>query len=145
MAEPQLLPGNRFRAYRGTGPTPEFVCLATSITLTITNTFEDATVADCDNPTEIAWRKSTKSGRSWGGRVAGTIAADHLDDFRADVDSEEAVPYRFRIDPKTGTGGGDWAGPIHIENFEVTKSNNGLVSFTAQFRGDGQLDWVAKA
>lgn len=142
MATPDLLPGNRFRAYRGAGAGAKFVCLATSITLTITNAFEDATVPDCDNPTAIPTRKSIKSSTSWGGRFAGSIAADHLDDFRADVDSEVAVPYEFRIDRSAAGGGGKWAGDVHIENFEIAKNNNGIVAFTAQFRGDGPLDWA---
>lgn len=145
MATPDLLPGNRFRAYRGIGAQKEFVCLATSITLTITNAFEDATVADCDNPTEIPTRKSIKSSTSWGGRFAGSIAADHLDDFRSDVASEGPVPYTFMVDRSLAAGGGAWAGGVHIESFEIAKSNNGIVSFTAQFRGDGELDWTAAA
>lgn len=143
MANPDLLPGNRFRAYRGSGATAEFVCLATSVTLTITNAFEDATVADCDGPTEIPTRKSIKSSTSWGGRFAGSIAADHLDDFRTDAANETAVPYEFRVD--RNAAGGKWAGNVHIENSEVAKNNNGIVSFTAQFRGDGALDWTAAA
>lgn len=142
MTTPTLLPGNRFRAYRGIGSSAKFVCLATSITLTITNAFEDATVADCDNPLEIPSRQSVKSSTSWGGRFAGSIAADHLDDFRADVESEAPVAYTFRIDRALAGGGGAWAGLVHIESFEIAKNNNGIVSFTAQFRGDGPLDWV---
>lgn len=145
MATPDLLPGNRFRAYRGTGGTAEFVCLATSVTLTITNAFEDATVADCDDPLEIPTRKSIKSSTSWGGRIAGAVAADHLDDFRSDVNSETAVPYEFRVDRNAAGGGGKWAGNVHFENFEITKANNGIVQFTAQLRGDGPLDWTAAA
>jgi len=145
MAEPTLLPGNRFRAYRGAGASAEFVCLATSTTLTITNAYEDATVADCANPTAIPTRKSVKSSTSWGGRFAGSLAADHLDDFRADVASETAVPYEFRVDRTAAEGGGKWAGNVHIENFEITKNNNGIVSFTAQFRGDGPLTWADAA
>jgi hypothetical protein len=143
MATPDLLPGNRFRAYRVTGSTREFVCLANSITLTITNAFEDATVADCDTPLAIPTRKSIKSSTSWGGRFAGSIAADHLDDFRADVNSEAPVSYAFDIDRSAAAGGGTWAGLVHIESFEIAKSNNGIVSFTAQFRGDGPLAWTA--
>jgi hypothetical protein len=142
MATPDLLPGNRFRAYRGLGSSAEFVCLATSITLTITNSFEDVTVADCDNPLEIPTRKSAKSSTSWGGRFAGAIAADHLDDFRADVASEEPVPYTFRVDRAAAAGGGQWQGDVHIESFEITRNNAGLTQFTAQFRGDGPLTWA---
>lgn len=141
MATPDLLPGNRFRAYRGIGAQAEFVCLATSITLTITNAFEDATVADCDDPLKIPTRKSIKSSTSWGGRFAGSIAADHLADFRADVDSEVALPYTFKVDRNTA-GGGAWTGNVFIESFEIAKNNNGIVSFTAQFRGDGPLSWA---
>lgn len=144
MSQPALLPGNRFRAYRGAGSplVYRFVCLATSITLTLTNAYEDATVADCDDPTGIPDRKSVVTSRSWGGRIAGQIAADHLDEFRADATSEVAIPYQFRVDPKDGVGAGNWTGKIFVENFEITKSNNGIVAFTSQFRGDGPLAWA---
>lgn len=148
MAEPTLLPGNRFRAYRSpVGPQGPwaFFCLGTSITLTLTNSFEDATVADCDNPTEIPNRKSTVQSRSWGGRIAGTAAADHLDDLRADAASETPIPYAFVVDPKDAQGVGYWHGDVFVENLEITKSNNGLVNFTLQYRGDGPLDWTAGA
>lgn len=143
MATPALLPGNRFRAYRMNGSTAEFVCLATSITLTITNAFEDATVADCDDPLAIPDRTSFKTSQSWGGRFSGKLAADHLDDFRADVKSEPPVAYQFRVDRSAVGGGGSWAGNVHIENFEMARSENGIVTFTAQFRGDGPLTWTA--
>lgn len=147
MAEPSLLPGNRFRAYRGTGSplAYAFVCLGTSITLTITNAYEDATVADCDNPTSVPDRKSILSSRSWGGRIAGSVAADHLDDLRADAGGDSPVPYQFRIDPKDGTDAGNWSGDVFVESLEITKSNNGIVSFTCQFRGDGPLSWTTGA
>ncbi|KTS01973.1 hypothetical protein SB2_27990 [Methylobacterium radiotolerans] len=143
MAEPALLPGNRFRAYRGSGSplVYAFVCLGASITLTITNSYEDATVADCDNPVAIPDRKSILSSRSWGGRIAGSVAADHLDDLRADAASETPIPYQFRVDPKDGVDAGNWAGAVFVESLEIGKSNNGIVSFTCQFRGDGPLVW----
>lgn len=143
MAEPQLLPGNRFRAYRLVGGSPKFVCLATAITLTQTNAFEDATVADCDDPLAIPDRKSVKTSKSWGGRFAGSMAADHLAEFQADNDAEDPVPYEFQVDRTALQGGGKWTGDIFVENFEVAKNNNGIVTFTVQFRGDGPLDWVS--
>lgn len=138
MAEPALLPGNRFRAYRGSGSplAYHFICLATSVALTLTNSYEDATVADCDDPTGIPDRKSVLTSRSWGGRIAG-----QTDEFRADATSDEAVPYRFRIGPKDGVGAGAWPGRVFAENFEITKANNGIVTFTSQLRGDGPLAW----
>ena len=143
MAEPALLPGNRFRAYRGSGSplAYKFFCLGTSLTLTITNSYEDATVADCDDPTGIPDRKSILSSRSWGGRIAGSVAADHLGDLRADAASETPIPYQFRVDPRDGVDAGNWAGDVFVESLEIGKSNNGIVSFTCQFRGDGPLAW----
>ncbi|GJE51777.1 hypothetical protein GOFOIKOB_4839 [Methylobacterium tardum] len=93
-------------------------------------------MADCDDPTGIPDRKSVLTSRSWGGRIAG-----QADEFRADATSDEAVPYRFRIDPKDGVGAGAWSGRVFVENFEITKANNGTVNFTSQFRGDGPLAW----
>lgn len=144
MAEPTLLPGNRFRAYRSStglqGPW-SFICLGTSVTLTLTNAYEDTTVADCDNPTAIPDRKSTPTSRSWGGRIAGSIAADHLPELRADAASDSPIPYQFRVDPKDGIDAGNWTGEVYVESLEITKSNNGIVSFTLQYRGDGPLAW----
>lgn len=143
MATPDLLPGNRFRAYRVTGSTAKFVCLATALTLTKTNAFEDSTVGDCDDPLAVPDRTSFKTSKSWGGRFAGSIAADHLDEFQGDADSDEPVPYEFRVDRPAAGGGGKWTGNVHVENFELAKNNNGIVTFTVQFRGDGPLTWVA--
>jgi hypothetical protein len=71
------------------------------------------------------------------------MAADHLAEFQADADSDDPVPYEFHVDPKAGAGAGKWAGDVFVESFEVTKTNNGIVNFTVQFRGDGPLAWVA--
>ncbi|MBL7309160.1 hypothetical protein INQ13_22360, partial [Escherichia coli] len=86
-------------------------------------------------------RKSVLSSRSWGGRVAGQVAADHLPELRKDAKSETPVPYQFRVDPKDGVEAGNWTGLVFAESLEITKSNNGIVSFTMQFRGDGPLAW----
>lgn len=143
MAEPALLPGNRFRIYRGSGASATFICLADAVSLTRTNEYEDATVGDCDDPLAIPTRRSFKRSKSWGGRYAGSIAADHLAEFEEDADSDEAVPYEFRVDRPAAGGGGKWVGNVHVENLEYGKPNrSGVVTFTVQFRGDGPLTWV---
>lgn len=145
MSTPTLLPGNRFRAYRGDGATPPvwaFICLATSITLTLTNAYEDATVPDCDNPTAIPVRQSVLSSTSWGGRIAGQVDAFRLAKLRQDVASQTPIPYQFLVDRNLAGGGGTWTGNVFVENLEITKNNNGIVSFTCQFRGDGPLVWA---
>ncbi len=148
MASPLLLPGNRFRAYRSAGGTPEifqFICIAQSITLTMTNEFEDATVADCDAPLSVPNRKSVLRAKSWGGRVAGAMDAKRFADFRNDAGSETPVRYQFLMDRSNADGGGTWTGAIFIENLEITKQNNGMVNWTAQFRGDDAVAWAGVA
>ncbi|ACL56992.1 hypothetical protein [Methylobacterium nodulans] len=145
MTTPNLLPGNRFRAYRGDGTAQQnwaFICLATSITLTLTNAFEDATVPDCDDPLAIPVRKSIMSSTAWGGRIAGQVDATRLAKLRADAGSQTPIPYRFLVDQTAANGGGAWIGNVFVENLEITKNNNGIVSFTCQFRGDGPLTWT---
>ncbi|RVU17500.1 phage tail tube protein [Methylobacterium oryzihabitans] len=148
MTTPTLLPGNRFRAYRGDGATPTnwaFLCLGTSVTLTLTNAFEDATVPDCDEPLKIPVRKSVLSSTSWGGRIAGQVDATRLAKLRADAESQTPVLYQFRVDQSAANGGGAWTGTVFVENLEIAKTNNGIVGFTCQFRGDGALAWADAA
>lgn len=145
MTTPTLLPGNRFRAYRGETPTAPnwaFICLATSITLTLTNAFEDATVPDCDDPLKIPVRQSVLASTSWGGRIAGQVDAVRLAKLRADAGSTVPILYQFRVDQTAAAGGGAWTGNIFVENLEITKNNNGIVAFTCQLRGDGPLTWT---
>lgn len=145
MTTPTLLPGNRFRAYRGdSGASPNwaFICLATSVTLTLTNAFEDATVPDCDDPLKIPVRQSVMSSTSWGGRIAGQVDATRLAKLRADAASQTPIPYQFKVDQAAGNGGGTWTGNVFVESLEIGKNNNGIVSFTCQFRGDGPLTWA---
>ncbi len=148
MASPLLLPGNRFRAYRAAPATPTqfiFLCLAQSITLTLTNEYEDATVPDCDNPLSTPNRKSVIRSRSWGGRVAGAMDAQRFVTLREDTGSDVPINYQFMMDRTSALGGGTWTGAIFIENLEITKQNGGMVNWTAQFRGDDALTWAGIA
>lgn len=148
MTSPNLLPGNRFRALRGNGASPEvfaFLCLAQSKTITFTNEFEDATVPDCDQPLSIPARKSVKRSTSWGGRLAGIVDAKRYTDLETDRKKEGTTNYQFIVDKPAAEGGGTYTGPIFIETLEVTSQNGGLVNFTLQFRGDGEVIWAPAA
>ncbi|MGY2052959.1 phage tail tube protein [Methylobacterium sp. JK268] len=148
MTSPTLLPGNRFRAYRSAGGTPEvfnFVCIAQTIGVTRTNEFEDATVPDCDTPLSIPNRKSVLRSRAWSARISGIVDAKRFAAIRQDAESETPVRYQFMVDQTAANGGGTWTGAIFIESLEVTKNNNGMVNFTAQMRGDDVLVWADAA
>lgn len=143
MATPTLLPGNRFRLYResGTPGTYTFVCIATTVTLTMSSDFEDATVPDCDTPTAIPTRKSIRRQRAWSLNFSGIVDADRFTDLRTDAEAEAAHSYQILVDKALADGGGTWTGDLFIESLEISKQDNGLVRFTAQARGDGALVW----
>lgn len=148
MSSPDLLAGNRFRVLRSAGGTPEtftFLCIAQTKTLTQTNTFEDATVPDCDTPLAIPNRKSILTSRGWSGRLAGVADAKRFQDLQADANAETPHRYQFLIDKTAAQGGGTYTGAVFFESLELTSQNNGLVNFTAQFRGDDALVWAAAA
>ncbi|KQP34303.1 hypothetical protein ASF27_01710 [Methylobacterium sp. Leaf102] len=148
MAAPNLLPGTRFRVLRGNGATPEvfaFVCIAQSKTITFTNEFEDATVADCEDPLKVPARKSVLRSTAWGGRIAGIVDAKRYAVLEADRKKEAPTNYQFLLDRSAAEGGGTFTGPIFTETLEISSQNNGLVNFTMQFRGDGEVVWAPVA
>jgi hypothetical protein len=142
MAEPDLLPGNRFRLYRESDSTPgqfEFVCVATTITFNRTNNFEDTTVADCDDPLAIPTRKSVKQSTAWNLNFSGNSDIKRIEGIEADYNAEGTHRYQLLLDKPAADGGRTYTGAVHVETFELAKTNNGLVTFSAQMRGDGAL------
>jgi hypothetical protein len=148
MAEPVLLPGNRFRLYRSTGGDPEtfaFVCIASTTELVQSKDFEDATVPDCDTPTAPAVRKSMLRSKAWNLSFSGATDAKRFQDVQADYDSEDPVRYQIRIDRPAADGGGTYTGAVHIENLTMGTADRGMVRFSATARGDGELEWAVAA
>lgn len=142
MAEPDLLPGNRFRLYRESDTMPGtflFVCVATTITFNRTNSFEDTTVADCDDPTAIPNRKSVKTSVAWNLNFSGNSDIVRIEGIEADFEAEGTHRYQMLLDKPAADGGRTYTGATFVETFELSKSDNGLVKFSAQMRGDGEL------
>lgn len=141
MAEPDLLPGNRFRLLRegAVAGTYVFVCLATTITFNRTSQFEDTTVNDCDAPLSIPTRKSMVQSTAWNLNFSGAVDAKRLAVIEADVGVETPHSYQLIMDKAAADGGRTYTGDIFIETLEIAKQDNGLVRFTAQARGNGAL------
>lgn len=140
--EPDLLPGNRFRLYRESDTvagTYEFVCVATTITFNRTNSFEDTTVSDCDDPTAIPNRKSVKTSTAWNLNFSGNSDIKRIEKIEADYEAEGTHNYQLLLDKPAADGGRTYTGAVFVETFELAKQNNGLVTFSAQMRGDGAL------
>lgn len=142
MASDTPLSGTRFRLYRRAGGPAVFVCLATTLSMTKSKEFDDATMPDCDDPTKIPTRKSVVKSRGWSLNFAGAFVAKHRAQVEADYDSDTPVEYEIRVDPADNDGAGSWIGDLHIETFEVGKSDNGRANITVQCRGEGELPWT---
>ena len=148
MVTPNLLAGNRFRLYRSAGGSPEtftFFCLATTLALTETNEYEDATAADCANPTAVMVRKSVLRSTQWGLTFSGIMDALLYAPLRADFAAQAPMRYQILVDQVLAAGGGTYTGAIWFESLARTKSNNGMVTFTATARGDDTLVWAPAA
>ncbi|MGL3208689.1 hypothetical protein [Bradyrhizobium sp. BR 1433] len=143
MGSDAPLSGNRFNLYRIVNNNPVFVCAAVNLGLTETKQFDDATMPDCDNPTAIPTRKSVVKSKEWSLNFGGKAVMKHYTDLKTDKDSEAPVPYRIVANPIDNQGGGRWDGLLHFESLELTKNDNGIVTFTCQCRGDGDLTFLA--
>lgn len=136
------LAGNRFNLYRMVTGSPVFVCMASTTSLTETKEFDDTTMPNCEDPTAISTRKSIVKSKSWSLNFSGKAVMHHYAEIKADFDSESAVPYRIVANPADGVGDGQWDGDIHLESLEIGKQDNGMVTFAAQARGDGDLSFL---
>jgi hypothetical protein len=139
----QPLSGNRFNLYRIVNNAPVFVCTAVNVTFTQTKTFDDATIPDCSNPIAIPTRKSVVKEKTWAMNFGGKAVMAHYTELQSDFDSEGAVPYRIVATPIDNNGGGRWDGNLHLESLELGKNDNGIVTFTCQARGDGDIPFTA--
>lgn len=140
--ELDLLPGNRFRLYRESDATPgqfEFVCVATTITFNRTNNLEDTTASPCDDPTALPDRKSVKVSRAWNLNFSGKSDIKRIVGVEADFNAEGTHRYQLLMDKLAADSGRTYTGAVHFETLEVAKSDNGMVTFSAQARGDGAL------
>ena len=145
MSTEAFLAGHRFRLYRRATGADVFMCLAITKSLQRGNNYEETSAYNCDNPSELPWRKSVKTGRFWNLSFSGKLSAARLSLLQADVDSEDPVEYRLTVDPADGQGAGNWTGSIHFENLEIGSNENGMVTFAVTARGDDALAWNAAA
>jgi len=149
MATPNLLAGNLFRLYRSTalGP-PEvfsFFCLAQTVSLTRNNEFEDATVPDCAVPTAIPARKSILRSTQWGLTFSGIVDALQYQILDTQYSAQSPSRWQILVDKLLAAGGGTYTGAIWFESLVMSKTNNGLVTFTATCRGDDTLTYAPAA
>lgn len=121
---------------------PTFLCTVTTKSLTETFEFDDATIPDCDNPGKVWSRRSIPKSTAWSINISGMADALSYKTMRAD--SRTGTPYflQFLVDQPVAKGGGHWDGAAWFENLQIQSDSGGVVKFSGQLRGEGDLAWT---
>lgn len=147
MADQDLLAGSQFQLERkGAGDaTFKFVCLATTITFTRSSEVADATAVDCDDPLALPNERNVKTRLSWAINFSGRTDPARLELIEQDYEADEPSEYRIVVDRSAARGGKNYTGFMHITQLELGRADRGMVTFSAQGRGDGALTRTAAA
>lgn len=147
MAVPNLVEGYKFLMSRGDGGAPEtyyFLCTVTTKGLNQTNEFDEAMLQDCDTPGLVPTRVSVPKGQTWSVSFSGKVDALRLQTIQNDMRDPKVRNYRLEIQGSGATGGGYFSCPARPETLNIESTDNGLVSFTATLRGEGDFPtWTA--
>lgn len=135
--------GTKLQVKRKNGASFDLVCMASTKGLTKTNTFDDATVLDCDNPDLAMNRRSILKQKSWSIDISGIADGHGFAVLDGDCNSETPVTYQFVNTLPMAAGGGTYQGDVWYENLAITTSDNGVVNFKGQLRGEGPLVFTA--
>lgn len=148
MAQPNPFGGKDLRCLRMTGPTdnaPKFMCTVTTKGLTETVEYDDATTPNCDNPEAVWARRSVPKGSAWSVSASGVADALSYKAMRADMKSGVPTYMQIQVAKPAAQGGGSWTGAVFYENLQIQSDAGGVVKFTCQLRGDGELTWADAA
>ena len=139
MATAELLPGNRFRLYRkhDSGTTFDYVGLATTMSFTRTNSFEDATAPDLADPFVTPTRESALRSTMWDLTFSGRVDAKAFEVIEGDAEDEAPHTYQIQVDRTSAEGGKTYTGALWYEKLEMGTQDRGFVTFTATCRGEG--------
>jgi hypothetical protein len=140
MAQPNILPGNKFRLSRGGGGSPEtftFVCIATTIDYDRTAEVEDAMLPDCSTPTSIPTRLSTIKGQTEDLSFSGYADPGRLAGIEADWLAGITRNFQLIRDFSGALGGDTRVLAAIITSLKINKSENGMVRFSATLHGQG--------
>ena len=140
--------GVNFGLLAGNGATPTelftSVCLATTLDFTRAVQFDDEMVIDCANPQNLPQRQSIAKGQTWDVTFSGKCDYARFQALEAWLDGS---PHNVQVQ-KFGTGAqgcGTYQGAAVLENLKMTKSDNGMVAFSASLKGQGVLLYTASA
>ncbi len=148
MAQPNAFGGKDLRVMRKSGPAdaaPKFMGTITTKGLTETVEYDDATVPNTDNPDQVWARRSQPKGTAWSVSVSGVADPASYKQMRADMLSGVASFLQIQVAKPAAQGGGRWDGAVFYENLQIQSDAGGVVKYTGQMRGDGELTWTDAA
>lgn len=145
MAQPVPFGGKDLRVMRKSSPSdanPTYLCSITTKGLTETIEFDDATVPNADNPGAVAARRSVPKMTAWSTSISGIADAKSYKQLRVDALAGVPLDVQILVAKPAAAGGGHWDGATWFENIQLQSDSLGVVKFSAQLRGEGDLLWT---
>lgn len=146
MARPNTLQGKYINLRLGDGATPEvfnIVCGLIDKSFTNQVNTNDQFIPDCADPESIPWREVVETGRQKDISGSGFLNRANLADMHAALGQKRN--WRYEFDEPTGDTvyGGYWGGVGVMTNFEVTGTQDDLVSVTLTVVSHGAWTFTA--
>lgn len=145
MAPQPIVRGTKFRLNRSSAnpvASPavyNYVCSGTTINFSQKLVLEDATVADCAAPNSTPNRQAVVKERQWDLSFSGKADPLGFEMLEGDQGADVPYPYQLILDLTGAAGGKTWSGSAYITDLTLTKTENGILSFTATMQGDGAI------
>lgn len=151
MALPTTLPFQNFKVYINTANSPDtFVlpCGFTQKALTLSATSTDTTIADCDDPTAVAWTLRAVSALSGQISGQGVLSLESFDEWRTWFLSGAERLIRVLFDTTGANNGGYLQGEAILTNLGFTTALNAdanKVQLQVTIDSSAQWYWTAAA
>jgi predicted secreted protein len=146
MAQPTTRRGTKLRVLQGDGATPTEAftayCAINAKEVRFTSQTGEFYVPDCADPDAPAWREIVKSGRAMTVTGSGTLAMEHLAEYQAAYDDDEAINYRVELDVANTAQGGYWAAAFALTELGITGNDADLVTVSITLESNGAVVWV---
>lgn len=145
MADPKVVEGVLVGLLVGDGATDEeftAFCGINAKTINFQTNTNERFLYDCETPTNVPWRKLTKSGRFVSITGTGELDSSVLERYQEAYNANDPVNAQFSIGVAALDGGGYWSGAFMFTNFEVVATNGELVTVSITLESSGAVTWV---
>ena len=146
MADPKVVEGVLVGLLVGDGGTPTEAftafCGINAKTIAFTTNTNEQFLYDCTTPTNVPWRKLTKSGRSVSISGTGQLDSSVLDRYMTAYNSNNAVNAHYSIGVAALDGGGYWGGAFMFTNLEIVGTNGEMTTVSISLESSGAITWT---